>query len=114
MDLTFALLPSPWACLPLLEIHTQGDSTVLLCGDPLEPPLITVLCLPEHAGLFSAHAKAFQQWDVDRTAREQVFIPVLLGPGAPRFFPEADLVSMLQTASHSLRPVLVDSPASPI
>ena len=114
MDLTPALLTSPWACLPLLEIHIQGESTVLLCGDPLEPSLIKVLCLPEHAGLFSVHAQAFQQWSIDRLAREQVFIPVLLTPNAPRFFPEADLVSMLQTASHSPQPILVDSLSSPV
>jgi hypothetical protein len=113
MDLTPVLLTCPWTCLPLLEIHTQGDSTVLLCGDPFDPPLIKVLCLAEHTGLFSVHAQAFQQWDVYHPACEQVFIPVLLGPGAPRFFPEADLVSMLQTASHSPRPVLVDTSASP-
>ena len=113
MAITLALLPTRWACLPLCEIHAQGDSTVLICGDPLEPPLLQVLCLPEHKGLFSVHAQTFQQWDVDRLACEQVFIPVLLTPNAPRFFPEADLVSMLQTASHSPQPVLVDSPTPP-
>jgi hypothetical protein len=115
MDVTPSLLTVPWACMPLQEIRTQDDTTLLMCADCSHPQAMEVVCLPEHRGLFSVHAHAFQQWCVDRATHEQVCVPVLLTPGAPRFFPEADLLSMLQTAANMPPPPdLVDTIGSPV
>lgn len=99
MAVNLSDLPYVWRYLPIISICPTEDGITVTClRDVVDAP-VNVRCLPEHTGLFSAHAQAFQKWDKNPLHYEREYIPVLFWGSAPRFFPEAHLLSQLETTA---------------